>query len=71
MNHVGIIVEDGNMETATTVEALAKVHMHPLGMYARKLDTAVAVYRPINLTGEETEKITAKASRMSVGSTGL
>jgi hypothetical protein len=61
VNHVGIIVDEGNMETAIAVEALAKVDMHPLGRYARKPDTAVAVYRPINLTGEETEKITVKA----------
>ena len=61
VNHVGIIVGEGTMTTAMAVEALVKVRKHPLGRYARKPDTAVAVYRPINLTGDEKTAIVAKA----------
>ncbi|MEA2023600.1 MAG: hypothetical protein U9N79_04835 [Actinomycetota bacterium] len=61
VNHVGIIVGEGTMVTAMAIEALVKVRKHPLGRYARKLDTAVAVYRPINLTEGEETAIVAKA----------
>ncbi|MEN8114426.1 MAG: YiiX/YebB-like N1pC/P60 family cysteine hydrolase, partial [Actinomycetota bacterium] len=61
VNHVGIIVEEGTMTTAIAIEALVKVKRHALGRYARKPDTAVAVYRPTNLTDAERQAIVAKA----------
>ena len=61
VNHVGIIVHDGTLHSAVAVEALSKVRMHALRRYADKNTTGVAVYRPINLTEEEKQRIVAKA----------
>lgn len=61
VNHVGIIVEPGSLNSAIAVEALTTVKRHPLGRYAKQPSTAVAVYRPINLTDEEAAAIVAKA----------
>jgi hypothetical protein len=60
-NHVGIIVKRGTVHSAMAVEALTKVKRHPLGRYAKKHTTGVAVFRPINLTDDEMAKIVAKA----------
>lgn len=61
VNHVGIIVDAGSLHSAIAVEALTKVRMHALRRYAAKKTTGVAVYRPINLTDDEKERIVAKA----------
>lgn len=61
VNHVGIIVRECDMLTATAVEALIRVRMHPLGRYAAHPDTSVAVYRPTNLTTTEKRTIVDKA----------
>jgi hypothetical protein len=61
VNHVGIIVESGSVHSAQAVEALSKVRRHPLGRYAKKPKTGVAVFRPINLTDDEKAKVVAKA----------
>jgi hypothetical protein len=62
VNHVGILVEGGSVHSALAVEALTKVKRHPLGRYARKPRTDVAVFRPINLTDDEKATIVAKAN---------
>jgi hypothetical protein len=61
-NHVGIIVEEGTVHSAIAVEALALVRRHALHRYAAKEKTKVAVFRPINLTEGEKEKIVTKAN---------
>lgn len=57
VNHVGIVVDD----KLTVVEALTKVKRHTLFDEYGKTNTQIAVYRPLNLTPEELEKIVAKA----------
>jgi hypothetical protein len=61
VNHVGIVVASGSLHSAIAVEALTKVKRHQLSCYAKKQSTAVAVYRPTNLTDDELEMIVAKA----------
>ena len=61
VNHVGIIVTTGSVHSAVAVEALVKVRMHALRRYAGKPATAVAVFRPTNLTDNEKAAIVAKA----------
>lgn len=65
-NHVGLVVEGGRVDKAWVVEALSKVRCHRLmGRYGKKRDE-IAVFRPVNLTAEEINKIVAE-SRHYVG----
>lgn len=62
VNHVGIVVEAGHLERVVVVEALIRVRRHRLWeRYFAKRETKLAVYRPLDLTGSETERIVAKA----------
>ncbi len=61
VNHVGIVVGAGPVRSAVIVEALGKVRKHPLGRYAKKRTTAVAVFRPLNLDEAEKDLIVQKA----------
>ncbi len=61
VNHVGIIVETGNLHSAIAVEALSKVRMHAMRRYARKRTTEVAIFRPKELKAEDKADIVAKA----------
>ena len=61
VNHVGIVTKAGGATTAVVVEALLKVVEHPLiEQYGGKTDE-VAVYRHINLTGDQQRTIVAAA----------
>ena len=64
VNHVGLVVEEGDLRTATVVEALSKVTEHKLwDQYGPPKQDAVAVYRATNLTPEEIQTIVATARR--------
>ena len=62
VNHVGVVVRAGNLESAIVVEALNTVKRHRLWpQYHPSKEALVAVYRSINLTQEEVEIIVAEA----------
>ena len=66
VNHVGIVTKAGGAAKAVVVEALLAVVEHPLiEQYGGKTDE-VAVYRPINLTGDQKDTIVA-ATKAYVG----
>lgn len=58
VNHVGVVVEEGTLKTATVVEALSRVKRHSLGKrYGPPRTDSVAIYRAKNLTPEEINTI--------------
>jgi len=62
VNHVGLVVETGTLETAVVIEALSRIKKHKLwSEYGPPAKDEVAVYRPTNLTDAEKEAIVAKA----------
>lgn len=62
VNHVGLVVEGGPLDSALVVEALGLVSRHRLWeRYALRRRTAVAVYRPIGLEPEAIERIVRRA----------
>ena len=62
VNHVGLVVLGGNLKNAIVVEALTRVKRHKLwSQYGPPKKDLVAVYRAINLTQEEVDKIVAEA----------
>ncbi len=64
VNHVGVVVEAGEIKTAIVVEALSRVTRHRLWeQYGPPKKDGVAVYRATNLTPEEVEIIVATAER--------
>lgn len=64
VNHVGLVVQSGNLENAVVVEALSRVRKHRLwSQYGPPKKDSVAVYRSKNLTKEEVDKIVAAAER--------
>lgn len=65
VNHVGVIVTGGHYERADIVEALSKVKKRRLTAYQGK-KTAVAIYRPTNLT-EDQIKVIVERSNSYVG----
>ena len=67
VNHVGVVVARGDLNTCTVVEALIKVGEHPLwSQYGPPKKDSVAVFRPLNLTEEEVDTIVTEA-REQVG----
>jgi len=67
VNHVGVIVEEGGIQTAMVVEALIKVRKHRLWkQYGSSKGQQVAVYRAKNLKPEEIEIIIAEAKLASM-----
>lgn len=69
VNHVGIIVTAGKLETSRVVEALVTVREVKLWSgYGPPTTDDVAIYRPTNLTAEEIGVIVAEA-REQVGKT--
>ena len=64
VNHVGVVVEAGDIKTAIVVEALSRVKRHKLwSQYGPPRKDGVAVYRATNLTPEEIQRIVATAER--------
>lgn len=57
VNHVGIIVEGGPLDQAVAVEALQTVKRHSFWDARVESGGAVAVFRPLNLTPEQTQRI--------------
>lgn len=57
VNHVAIVTADGDSATAEIVEALTTVKKRKLKVYRRHPKTAVAVYRPLNVTPEQIDTI--------------
>jgi hypothetical protein len=67
VNHVGVVVDGGDLETCVVVEALLRVCEHKLwSQYGPPKRDKVAVYRPINLTPNQIESVVAEA-REQVG----
>jgi hypothetical protein len=63
VNHVGVVVTQGDLEHCVVVEALSRVRKHRLWVqYGPSKHTQVAVYRPTNLTVEQIETIVAEAN---------
>jgi len=63
VNHVGVVVEEGNIQTAVVVEALSKVRKHRVWeRYGTLEKHQVAVYRANNLKQEQIEIIVAEAN---------
>lgn len=62
VNHVGLVVEEGDLKSAVVVEALVKVKRHKLwSQYGPPKEDSVAVYRPLNLTDDEIDIIVREA----------
>lgn len=62
VNHVGVVVQGGPIDTAIVVEALSRVRRHSLwARYSRKPRTSVAVYRANNVSPDMIQKIVVKA----------
>jgi len=62
VNHVGIVVEEGAPGSAVVIEALNRVRRRTLMKgYGPPRRDLVAVYRPVNLTREETALVVAAA----------
>ena len=61
VNHVGIVVSGGDTDTAVIVEALSSVKKHRFVRYRARTRTAVAVYRPLDLTETEIRSVVDKA----------
>ncbi len=63
VNHVGVVVEAGGIQTAMVVEALIKVRKHRLWkQYGSSKRQQVAVYRAKKLKPEQIEIIVAEAN---------
>ena len=64
VNHVGIVVQRGDMKTSIVVEAQSKVVRHKLwSRYGPPKKDLVAVYRANNLTMEQFKDIVAEAEK--------
>ncbi len=62
VNHVGLVVEGGDVWEAVVVEALSKVGRHRLReRYGPPVTDHVAVFRPLNLTPEQIDEVVAYA----------
>jgi len=62
INHVGVIVEGGSPSTAVGVEALSQVVRHKLwSRYGPRTRQQVAIYRPVNLTPDQTALVVSTA----------
>lgn len=63
VNHVGVVVEEGTLQTCIVVEALTKVRRHKLwNQYGPDSRSLVAIYRPTNLTATELDIIVKYAN---------
>jgi len=64
VNHVGIVVQRGDIKTAIVVEAQSKVVRHKLwSRYGPPKKDLVAVYRATNLAAEQVRDIVAEAEK--------
>ena len=64
VNHVGLVVQRGDVKTAIAVEALRKVMRHKLWLqYGPPKKDLVAVYRATNLTTEQIKDIVVEAEK--------
>ena len=64
VNHVGVVVGGGSYHEAIVVEALSTVRRHRLwGRYGPPKRDLVAIYRPVDLSPQETAQVVAGAMR--------
>lgn len=59
--HTGVVVDGGAIQRAVIVEALSKVERHRLWDRYAEGNREVAIFRPLNLSPEEIEKVVEKA----------
>lgn len=59
--HTGVVVDGGPIQRAVIVEALSKVERHRLWDRYAEGNREVAVFRPLNLSPQEIEKVVEKA----------
>lgn len=62
VNHAGIIVNDGTIETAFLVEALTQVEKHSLANAYSGADTKIEIWRSLNISSEDLDIICQKAN---------
>jgi len=63
VNHVGLTVVEGSLESCIIVEALSKVVKHLLWYgYGPKSEDKVAIYRPLNINKSDIDKIVTYAN---------
>ena len=64
VNHVGLVATKGSVYDCMVIEALSKVKKHTMWkQYGPFKKDLVAVYRPLNLTQDETELILKTANK--------
>jgi len=61
VNHVGLVVRGGTVESAVVVEALRTVERHTLGDEYGHATDEIAVYRPTRLTPAQIQRIVSAA----------
>lgn len=61
VNHTGIVVEQGTIESADVIEALVHVKKHTLWSEYHGRTDRVAIFRPLSLTDEQKSLIVNKA----------
>lgn len=64
VNHVGLVFEEGPVDTAVILEARNSVNRGTFSEVYRTRDDLIAVYRPLNLTDEEKNKILSAAETL-------
>ena len=57
VNHVGLVIEEGTIETALIIEARSYVRRTTLFEAYGSKEDLIAIYRPLNLTDEEKKSI--------------
>ncbi len=61
INHVGIVIEEGPINKANVIEALTKVKKHTIFDQYHNTSDKICIFRPLNLTQDESNKIIEKA----------
>jgi hypothetical protein len=61
VNHTGIVIEKGTIETANVIEALTTVQEHTLWSEYHGKSDEITIFRPLNLTPEQKTTIVDKA----------
>lgn len=63
VNHTGLVLEEGGIDSAVLVEALTKVKTRRSSVYTRSKKTSVWFFRPIELPLEQQDEIVLEAKK--------